>query len=81
MLKRKFWLSFVLVFVIFMISACSSSDEDNGTAPGNDKDAVEATADTENQAQEIRVRINDDPDFLDPHLQQYDFFPNDFKYV
>ena len=63
MLKRKCWLSFVLVCVLFLIGACSNSEGDNSsTAMSGDTNGQSSS-----QAQEIRVRINDDPDFLDPH--------------
>ncbi|WP_249870520.1 ABC transporter substrate-binding protein [Oceanobacillus saliphilus] len=64
MLKRKFWLTIVLVLVVLFISACSNADEGNTTGS---KDEAEATAGAADQVQDIRVRVNDDPDFLDPH--------------
>lgn len=59
MLKRKA-LSLLLVFVILLISACSSNENSGTTSESNDGAGG-------HQAQEIRVRMNDDPDFLDPH--------------
>ncbi|TQR20552.1 ABC transporter substrate-binding protein [Psychrobacillus vulpis] len=53
MRENKKWLMLVLMmFCVLMISACSS---EGGNVDGE-------------KAQEIKVRINDDPDFLDPHL-------------
>lgn len=57
MKKRKYWSSLIsmLLVSILLLSACTS---ENGE---KDKDT------DKEKTQEIRVRINDDPDFLDPH--------------
>lgn len=61
---KKTWFLLMLIMAVLMISACSNSDEGTKT-----KDEEEpSTTDATEQPQEIRVRINDDPDFLDPHL-------------
>ncbi|MGE7924993.1 ABC transporter substrate-binding protein [Viridibacillus arvi] len=46
----------MIVVCMFLISACSGGKESGGGSSGNGK------------TQEIKVRVNDDPDFLDPHL-------------
>jgi peptide/nickel transport system substrate-binding protein len=58
MKKMKYWPKLVtmLLVSVLVLSACAS---ENG---GSDQDK-----DNE-KTQDIRVRINDDPDFLDPHL-------------
>ncbi|WP_067725962.1 ABC transporter substrate-binding protein [Oceanobacillus damuensis] len=66
MSKRKYWLTIVLLVAVLFISACSNSEEGSEKATESE-DGSEATAGASDQAQEIRVRINDDPDFLDPH--------------
>ncbi|WP_017378544.1 ABC transporter substrate-binding protein [Paenisporosarcina sp. TG-14] len=62
MKKNRRWLMFfsMMVVCVLIISACSS---DNG---GNTDDA--SGEDVKDERKEIKVRINSDPDFLDPHL-------------
>ena len=57
-MKRNSWFTLISVLLVsvLMLSACSSGSSDE-----KDKSDGEAT-------QEINVRMNDDPDFLDPHL-------------
>lgn len=64
-LKRNYWMLLVLFLVMF-ISACSNSEEGSGTAT-KESDEPTSTTETSAEPQEIRVRINDDPDFIDPH--------------
>lgn len=66
MKMKKSWFLLLLTVVIgLVISACSSSDDGKDTAsPGNKEGDTESVAEV---PQEIVVRVNDDPDFLDPH--------------
>lgn len=59
---RNWFLLLLLLLVGLMISACSNDTDkkDTNTVPTN-------APVTTNTPQEIVVRINDDPDFLDPH--------------
>lgn len=56
-MKRNYWftLTSILLVSVLFLSACSSDKKKKGT---DDDEAI----------QEINVRMNDDPDFLDPHL-------------
>lgn len=58
-MKRNYWITLmsVLLFSVFMLSACSSDKKEKGEGKGDGE-----------VTQEINVRMNDDPDFLDPHL-------------
>lgn len=68
MLKRKLSLFIVLLFVALIIGACSGGTSSDSEESSESSDgAVETSTDSTGAAQEIRVRINDDPDFLDPH--------------
>lgn len=49
---KKYALLFLMALVVAVLAACS--DDTNSSSSGDD-------------AQEIIVRVNDDPDFLDPH--------------
>lgn len=64
MRKNTTWLRFiVMIFAVVLIaSACSNDKKEQGGEKANTEDEEKETA------QEIKVRINDDPDFLDPHL-------------
>ncbi|RLL43980.1 DNA-binding protein [Oceanobacillus piezotolerans] len=57
--------------VLLTISACSGGSEsesgENGTSSESGDGTVATSGGSSNGAQEITVRINDDPDFLDPH--------------
>lgn len=64
MFKRKYWLVLALLFVMFIISACSEEGTETNTENEGEKETATATP---AGPQEIRVRVNDDPDFLDPH--------------
>jgi peptide/nickel transport system substrate-binding protein len=66
--KRKFWLLACLISLVLVIAACSNDDGDGDeNVDAADTDGGAATEETSGAQQEIRVRINDDPDFLDPH--------------
>ena len=54
---KKGWLLFISILFVIVLAACSSGD---GESDGNNND-------TAGGSQEIYVRVNDDPDFLDPH--------------
>ncbi len=54
---KKGWLLFISILFVIVLAACSSDD---GESDGNNND-------TAGGSQEIYVRVNDDPDFLDPH--------------
>lgn len=62
LLNKKFIVSLFLLFVLLVITSCSQSNE--GTKGEGESDRTPTTV---AGPQEIRVRINDDPDFLDPH--------------
>lgn len=55
MFNQSVRFSSLLIGLFLVLSACSGSDDSN----------VSSTVDPKKQ--EIRIRINDDPDFLDPH--------------
>lgn len=55
---KKSWLFLMTMILACMLVACSSED---GSSDGNSEEG------TAGGPQEIFVRVNDDPDFLDPH--------------
>ncbi|MCM3709195.1 ABC transporter substrate-binding protein [Sporosarcina luteola] len=55
--STKYIFAFMLLISVLVISACSGEKDKDG-----------ANEETPARAQEITVRIADDPDFLDPHL-------------
>lgn len=55
---KKSWLFLMTMLLACMLVACSSED---GSSDGNSEEG------TAGGPQEIFVRVNDDPDFLDPH--------------
>lgn len=57
-LGKGFKVMLLLLISALVLSACSGDGEKNGESNGGKKEAK----------QEIKVRTNDDPDFLDPHL-------------
>ncbi|ATP40014.1 DNA-binding protein [Solibacillus sp. R5-41] len=64
-IKRSWLLLLLTVVISLVISACSSGDDGKDTATEGDKEGdVKPVSDV---PQEIVVRVNDDPDFLDPH--------------
>jgi peptide/nickel transport system substrate-binding protein len=65
-MKKNYWFILVLFLVMIISNACSNSEEGSGTTT-KDSNEPASTTDTSEDPQEIRVRINDDPDFLDPH--------------
>ncbi|MFJ7737720.1 ABC transporter substrate-binding protein [Lysinibacillus sp. NPDC097287] len=66
MKMKKSWFLFLLTMLtILVISACSSSDGGNDTTNQGNKDGDAKPA--SEVPKEIVVRVNDDPDFLDPH--------------
>lgn len=71
MVKGKFWLAIILILTALVIGACSGEtsgdSEDSGGSSKSSDGAVETSTNSSSATQEIRVRINDDPDFLDPH--------------
>lgn len=54
---KKVWLLMMTILCAFVLAACT---EEGGSTDGNDGGGTAG-------AQEITVRVNDDPDFLDPH--------------
>lgn len=50
----------MLLMTVLVVSACSGD--------GENKKKGESSGGTKDVRQEVKVRINDDPDFLDPHL-------------
>lgn len=59
-MKRNYWskLTSLLLVSVLLLSACSGGSSDEKKKGSSGDKAV----------QEINVRMNDDPDFLDPHL-------------
>lgn len=58
--KKGFIFVVIMLVCILVISACSSANR-----ASNDGESGE---DGKDKSQEIKVRVNNDPDFLDPHL-------------
>ena len=65
-MKNKIWALFLLMVVALVISACSGDEGETDSSTNTDEDSG-TSGETSNTPQEIIVRINDDPDFLDPH--------------
>lgn len=57
---KKYAVLFLMALVVVVLAACS---EDTGTSSSNETN----NSSSGDEAQEIIVRVNDDPDFLDPH--------------
>lgn len=71
MKNRKIWFLFIAMLVVsaLMLGACSSDegDKDAGDKQNENGEGDVEKGDDKDIAQEIRVRMNDDPDFIDPH--------------
>ena len=65
-MRNKIWALFLVMVVALVISACSGDEGETDSSTNTDEDSGTST-ETSNTPQEIIVRINDDPDFLDPH--------------